>query len=216
MKESKFGKKVKNKILKHKIKGIDYLVQFFLIVISVLFALTINQIVETRKTNKNKTNALHAIENELNRNQAILENWIQLHQQILFSLNDQNYLDSLINIIIIEKSIKIEHLSGKNFIDEMFTDAAWTTSNSIGILSEFDFNMSRSLSEIYNLKYHIMTSSIAGITEFLIINDVNDMVRAKSEINKLRIRFKELVGQELLLNQLIEKHINNYSTHKNN
>ncbi len=135
---------MKFKILKPNNKVADYLFQSFLIVISVLLALTLNQIVETRKINTKKISALQAIETELAHNQAVLDNWIQLHQLILVRLNDQNHLDSLINNLILNKLIKVEYLSDKSLFEEMFTDAAWTTSNSTGILSEFDFDRTQS------------------------------------------------------------------------
>ncbi len=67
------------------------------------------------------------------------------------------------------------------------------------------------LSEVYNLKEHIMSNSIPGITQFLISTDINDLEQAKSALNKLKMRFNELLGQEFLLSQLLKNHNNNFA-----
>lgn len=195
--------------LKNKLNFNKYLGEGLLIVFSVLFALFINKAYEDAKTNRDKINAIKQIKTEFLNNQKILNDWMADHNAILENLNDliENKYDS-IQILAENKSyLPIQViLDNKYLIDKPLSNSAWSSAQSIGIISEFDFNTLQSISETYELQQIIMATSIEKIAERLILKS-NDIENTKGVLIELRLRFKNLRGQEYRLKQLYEETI---------
>ena len=186
-----------------------YLGEGLLIVFSVLFALFINKTYEDAKTNSKKNNAVKQIKTELIDNQKILHDWITDHNAIL------DNLDSLIGSkndsiqILAEKKgyLPIQIIfNNKNLINTPLSNSAWSSAQSIGIISEFDFKTLQNISQTYELQQLIMETSIEIIAERLFLKSY-DIENIQGLLIELRMRFKNLVGQENSLNYFYKKTI---------
>ncbi|MBN2280244.1 MAG: hypothetical protein JXQ65_06670 [Candidatus Marinimicrobia bacterium] len=190
--------------LKNKVNFKKYLGEGLLIVFSVLFALYIDKTYEDAKTNRSKNNALIQIKAELMDNQKILKNWIADHNAILKNLNNLIVIENdSLQILAENKSylpIQII-LDNKNLLDKPLSNSAWSSAQSIGIISEFDFETLKNISETYQIQQLIMESSIEKIAERLFLKS-NDIGNTKDILIELRLRFLSLHGQEYRLNDL--------------
>lgn len=186
-----------------------YLGEGLLIVFSVLFALFINKAYEDAKTNREKNNAIKQIKAEFLNNQTILNDWMADHNAILENLN--NLIESKNdNIQILAENnsyLPIQVIfDNKNLMDKPLSNSAWSSAQSIGIISEFDFRTLQSISETYELQQFIMDTSIEKIAERLFLKS-SDIENTKGILIELRLRFQNLLGQEYRLQHLYKETI---------
>ena len=186
-----------------------YLGEGLLIVFSVLFALFINKTYEDAKINKDKNNALKQIKAELLDNQKILKQWTVDHNAIALNINKLigNKNDS-IQIVAGNKGYLPVQLvfDGKSLIDKPLSNSAWSSAQSIGIITEFDFKALQDMSQVYELQQYITETSINKIGERLFLK-YNDVENAKNFLIELKIRFHNLQSQESRLRYLYKKTI---------
>lgn len=199
--------------MKKSIRKIDFKKYFgegLLIVFSVLFALFINKTYEDAKINKDKNNALKQIKAELIDNQKILDEWIIDHESIIQNLDDliQRNNDSILIIAENKKFIQVPLiLDNKNLIDNPLSNSAWSSAQSIGIISEFDFKILQNISQAYELQQNISNVSIDKIAERIFLEFTN-VDRVHAFLLELKIRFQNLQGQEYRLRELYRETIN--------
>lgn len=176
-----------------------YFGEGLLIVFSVLFALLINKIYEDAKTNKYKNNAIKQIRTELLNNQKTLKDWMADHNAILENLNSliENINDSIQLLSESKSYIPIQIiLDNKGLIIIPLSNSAWNSAQSIGIISEFDFNTLQKISETYELQQLIIDTSIEKIAERLCLK-ISDIENTKDVLIEMRLRFQSLLGQEV-------------------
>lgn len=186
-----------------------YLGEGFLIVFSVLFALFINKSYEDAKTNRDKNNTIKQIKAEFLDNQKTLNNWMADHNAILQNLNNliENKNDSIKKIAESKGYLPIQViLDNRNLIDKPLSNSAWSSAQSIGIISEFDFKTLQNISETYELQQQISNTSIDKIAERLFLKS-SDIENTKDILIELRLRFFNLRGQEIRLAHLYEETI---------
>jgi hypothetical protein len=199
--------------MKKSIRKIDFKKYFgegLLIVFSVLFALFINKTYEDAKINKDKNNALKQIKAELIDNQKILDEWIIDHESIIGNLDDliQRNNDSIPIVAENKKFIQVPLiLDNKNLIDNPLSNSAWSSAQSIGIISEFDFKILQNISQAYELQQNISNVSIDKIAERIFLEFTN-VDRVHAFLLELKIRFQNLQGQEYRLRELYRETIN--------
>jgi hypothetical protein len=175
----------------------------------VLFALFINKLSEDAKTNRYKENALYQIKAEIIDNQNILKNWMETHNEIVENLAEiiETKNDS-IQILAKNKSYLPMQviLYKKSLIDKPLSNSAWNSAQSVGVLSEFDFETLQSISQTYELQQYIMDTSIDRILEryFLQSTDVDN---ANNLLIELKLRFQNLQGQEFMLERIYKETI---------
>jgi len=186
-----------------------YLGEGLLIVFSVLFALFINKTYEDAKTNRVKSNTIKQIKSELLDNQIILKDWIADHNAILENLN--NLIESKSDSIQISAENKgylpVQIiLDNKSLINKPLSNSAWSSAQSIGIISEFDFETLQYISITYELQQLMMDNSIENIAERIFLKS-NDIKNTKGVLIELRLRFGNLQGQEYSLENLYKETI---------
>ncbi len=179
-----------------------------LIVFSVLFALFINKIAENFQTNNKKEIAQENIKYELNENSKILKEWMELHndveKKIKEILDGEN--DSLKNKLLQYKYFNLGLLTeGKSLANSNLTNTAWETAKTTGIISEFDFEITRKLTEIYSLQNIITEKTFNNIIDNIFSANLKDPQSLDQILISLHLQFRELTGQEYLLNELVEK-----------
>ena len=186
-----------------------YLGEGLLIVFSVLFALFINKIYEDAKTSRDKNNAIKQIKAECLDNQKTLNTWISNHSAMLENLNHliKHKTDSIQKLAETKSYLPVPViLAHKNLMVKPLSNSAWSSAQSIGIISEFDFKTLQQISETYEFQQLIMDTSIEKIAERLFLKS-NDIKNTKGVMIELRLRFQNLQGQELRLRQLYKETI---------
>lgn len=179
-----------------------YFGEGILIVFSVLFALMINRTSENIKTERDKNNALNQIKTELIENQKILKDWMITHKGIVQKLNNAIANDSIINIAHENSLIPIEVMFYKNsLIREPLSNSAWNSAQSIGVVSEFDFEILQKINQTYDYQKFIREKSIDVILERY-LQKATDIENTKKLLIELRVRFQLLQGLETTLKQL--------------
>jgi len=182
-----------------------YLGEGFLIVFSVLFALFINNLAQNYQTKKKKEIALESILKELYRNSAIVENWKKHHTEISERLQDiiNGKNDSLKNKLLEYENLELRFLTdNKSLVDAVLSDTAWESAKSSGIVSEFDYNTTESLTAVYNMQNVITDKTVMKILDLYFDRNSHDMSDLMSTLYQFGLRFYELVGQESLMEQL--------------
>ena len=182
-----------------------YLAEGLLIVFSVLFALFINKLYDNYKVAKQKEIAIQGIKKELSKNSEILDQWLKKHQQI------KSRLDSMISSE--GDSLKVEMLKYNYFnlailtnqeslIDALMTNTAWETSKSTGIITEFDFEITQSLTYVYSMQEVITEKTLNKIIDLYFDAETHNLNDLDRHLVQFYIRLEELTGQEYLLSTL--------------
>ena len=181
----------------------DYLLEGFLIVFSVLFALFIQNYAEGRKTDKQKVVALERIKREIERNAKVLSEWLPHHQGIHARLTNavENKNDSLRIKLSLYNLFNFGVLTNdKQIIQTLLGSTAWETARTTGIINEFDFELVEHLTQTYFLQNTLMTS-VNGIAAVYFEASTHDLKNLDTTLKQLEIRFQEITGQENFLNE---------------
>lgn len=187
-----------------------YFVEGALIIFSVLFALFINKLFDSYKTNKQKEIALESITREIEKNSAILYSWNEHHVKIHNRISNiiEKSDDSLRIELLKNKSFNIGILTeNKSVIDAVLTATAWETARSTGIISEFDFEITQILTEVYSVQEILMSKTLDKIIEYLFDPDSQNIDNIDHILIQYQLRFRELTGQEITLEKLYNKAI---------
>lgn len=187
-----------------------YFIEAALIIFSVLFALFINKLFDSYKTNKQKEIALESITREIEKNSAILYSWNEHHLKIHNRISNiiEKSDDSLRIELLKNKSFNIGILTeNKSVIDAVLTATAWETARSTGIISEFDFEITQILTEVYSVQEILMSKTLDKIIEYLFDPDSQNIDNIDHILIQYQLRFRELTGQEITLEKLYNKAI---------
>ena len=192
-----------------------YFGESILIIFSVLFALFIDQQVVNWQIAKKKRVALESIRQELYRNQAIVSTWkakhIAIRDRIGSVLDGEN--DSLKVALQAEKYLNLYLLTNnESLIDALLTDTAWESAQSTGIVSEFDFETTQKLTHVYSMQDIMLDKTLMKITDYYFDSSSHDMDKLEQILIQFQLRFWELTGQELLMEDLYSKAIEHLNT----
>lgn len=179
-----------------------YLGEGFLIVFSVLFALFINNLAQNYQTKKKKETALESIRKELYKNDSIVAGWRTQHVVISERLQDliHGKNDSLKNMLLEYDNLELRLLTdNKSLIEAVLSDTAWESAKSSGIVSEFDFRTTQSLTAAYDMQKVMTDKTIMKILDLYFDGKSHDMDNLMSTLYLFGLRFYELVGQESLM-----------------
>lgn len=185
----------------------DYLLEGFLIIFSVLFALFIENYAQSVKVQKQKDIALERIKMELARNAKILSEWIPAHQEIYNHLHKSDHAqkDSLKNVLMKFEQFNIDLLlNDTQLINTVLANTAWETAKSTGIVAEFDFELTEHLTQVYSFQEIVMNNSIMEIVGIFMDQKTHDLNNLDASLKQLEIRFRELTGQERFLLETYE------------
>ncbi|PIE02934.1 MAG: hypothetical protein CSA81_04275 [Acidobacteria bacterium] len=185
----------------------EYIVDALLIVFSVLFALAINKMAENYQTQKKKSIALESIQKELQRNSDILQAWRSKHaevEKVLTSLIEGKN-DGLKSRLIKDHYLDFSLLTnGRSLADNMMTSTAWETAKSTGIIAEFDFETTQKLTDAYLLQKLIIDETMVKILNYYLNPESHKRENIDITLVQLRLRFRELIGQEKSMEYLYE------------
>lgn len=182
-----------------------FIAEGLLIVFSVLFALFINKLYENYKIQTEKEVALESIKKELRENQKILKNWKEKHENISKRIGS---LHQEINDSLKREFLRYEYFNlgvltnNKSLFDKLVSSTAWETAKSTGIISEFDFETTQKLTDVYAQQEVITERTMAKILDLIFDADTHKMENIDLILVQFRLFFSELTGQEYLLDQL--------------
>ena len=188
----------------------NYLVEGLLIVFSVLFALFITKLYEDSKIQNKKEIALESIEKELYQNQSIIRHWKEKHVAI------RNRISDLIegrNDSLKQEMAKLSYLNlglltnNESLVDAILTTTAWESSKASGIIAEFDFATTQKLTHVYSLQEVLMDRTLSKILDYYFDTQSHDMEQLEKILIQFQLRFWELTGQEVLLEQMYQEAI---------
>ncbi|PID26339.1 MAG: hypothetical protein CR982_10785 [Candidatus Cloacimonadota bacterium] len=186
-----------------------YLSEGLLIVFSVLFALFINKTYQDAKTNSYRDNALKQIKTELIGNQNTLKEWMANHNAIIKNLNNliENKKDNIQKLAETKGYLPQQMIfDNMSLVNKPLLNSAWTSAQSIGIISEFDFKTLQYINATYELQQLMMNTTVKNIAEIL-YSKSTDVENIKGFLIELRLRFGNLKGQEYSLEELYKKTI---------
>ncbi len=187
-----------------------YLVEGFLIVFSVLFALFINQLFDDYKTNKRKIIALESIQKELKQNEEILAKWKVKHTEIRDRISAilHGEMDSLKTELKQFDYLNLGVLTdNESLIDAILTSTAWESAKSTGIVSEFDFETTQKLTHVYSMQQNITDKTLMKIIDYYFDSNAHDLNEIDRTLLQFQLRFTELTGQEYLMAILYDEAI---------
>ena len=176
-----------------------------LIVFSVLFALLIDKLFDDYKTVQKKSIAIESIHKELSQNAVILDEWRQHHLKIRDRVSEmaQGRNDSLKNELLKYDFFNLAVLTdNQSLIDAILTDTAWESAKSTGIISEFEFETTQSLTQVYSMQKELTQNTMAKILDYYFDSSAHDMEQLDQILIQFQLRFWELTGQEILLTEL--------------
>ena len=181
-----------------------YILEAFLIVFSVLFALFIENYVEAQKREKQKVFALERIRQEIERNSKIVAEWYPRHERIhaLLERNALTGYDSLKKAMQPYNYFNMGVIFGNEpLANTLLSSTAWETARTTGIVSDFDFKLSEELTNLYTIQTVIMDNTLQGIVSLLFDPNTHDPQRLDVTLKQFELRFRELAGQEYLLSR---------------
>lgn len=179
-----------------------YFGESLLIVLSVLLALGVNSLAAKYRTDKKKKIALASIQKEMESNQAIFKRWVKSHGQMSDKINSitSENLDSVRSIIVNDGIVNLIALFEEpTLIDRMVQKTAWETAKSTGILSEFNFEKTKRLANVYDMQSIIMEKTLPKLIEAFFSKDSLEPNSLKKSIVQMRLLFLELIGQEKVM-----------------
>ncbi|XWN37245.1 MAG: hypothetical protein ROO71_14980 [Balneola sp.] len=179
-----------------------YIAEGTLIIFSVLFALFINKLFDDYQTNQKKVTALESIEQELLRNQAILQNWKEKHIGVRDRISSilEGESDSLKAELRKYDYLNLGVLTNnESLIDAILINTAWESAKSTGIVSEFDFETTQKLTLAYSMQEVLTERTLAKILDYYFDTSSHDMENLEPILIQFQLRFWELTGQEELM-----------------
>lgn len=184
------------------------LIEAVLIIFSVLFALLINKWHSNSQLAEQKDIALSSIKKEIAQNKKVIGYWQSKHLPFKEKINAivEGKNDSLKNELRKYKYLNFAVLiENGTIVDALLANTAWESAKATGILSEFDFDMTRKLTEVYTMQDIIMNKTIDNIVQLYFDPSSHDMTNLESTLIQLQLRLLELTGQEALMDQFYEQ-----------
>jgi len=191
-----------NKIFK------KYLVESALIILSLLLALSIDKFMDEHERSKQKDFAIEQIQKELERNLEIIDQWIVRHQatseiiQGLVDGTDEKTKTELRKQPFFDFGVLTERQS---LVDTFLISTAWDTAKATGIISEFPFDTTQTLTSVYSLQEVISNKSLNKIIDFYFDMEAHKMENLDQILIQFQLRFGTLVSQEYILKYLYKE-----------
>lgn len=193
---------------KHLPKKWSYLLaEALLIVFSVLFALFVNNEYQEYGLGLKKERALKSIEREIRDNGELLEDWLDRHQRIQGKLSVLMASDSLLDQLFRSKDINRYLFSdGSNLYNKPLSSTTWESCITTGIVSEFDIETVKQLTNIYNSQQDVTTKIIDKITEVIFGASYDNRETLGKTLQQLAFLLAELLSQEEFLRENIRQY----------
>ncbi len=166
-----------------------------MIIFSVLFALFVNEWRNNVNERKQTAVILNNIEQELQRNQAIAQEFYTYHEEVLLNMRQIYEQDSLSEKFLGNGRFEIFEVAPRGVYQKAYKNIAWEVAKEERISSRIDFDISSAIFEAYN-QQNIVNSTIARTLDLLNEPHIHDEQYLKQNVIRLATLFGELRGQE--------------------
>lgn len=172
-----------------------FLTDAILIIISVLFALFINEWRENINTKKETKIILKNIQLELESNLESAKQLRTYHLKVRENLINAYEKDSLVNVFFDDFLFNIYTIAPKGILQEDFSNIAWEVARQENISSRIDFEISRLLFDSYDQQESVFKT----INELLLVLDQRETQRKENITESALLigrHLNEAIGQE--------------------
>lgn len=176
------------------VKGI--IIQFVLIVFSVVLGLYLSERIEDRKNRKESEELLDKIKSEVMDNISLLEEYVPYHQEIHQNLVSLSKNDTFIEEFQKDKFSLMEKLLTKStFMGRAPANDAWDIAKTHPLVTSIDYDKLLILSRVYSQQKRTFEP---GKDMFEIFNSKNVNLKkdAKANLELMAYRLHELVARE--------------------
>jgi len=167
------------------------LFEAFLIVISILVALALDEWREQREDGQMVRQALLNFVNEINQNRARIEDATPFNQGLLNVLQgnyDRNEVSTIDDFVMIVESYSPVALQS----------TAWDTALATGSLAKMDYNLVSALSLTYNMQNRYQAATRSGMDELMVPQNLSPEQMNLSALNSIRY-LREATSMEVEL-----------------
>lgn len=193
----------KKKKKKNNIKA--NIIQVVLIVFSVVLGLYLNERIEERKNRHESDNLLALIKSEVNDNVKLMGELTSYHQKMHEDLDSLCKSEIFVEEFVNDKSILFNRLFTRGtFLHRFPANDAWDIAKSHPLIANIDYDKLLILSKIYN-QQNATFEPMHEMFEIHSSKDLNIKTEAKSNLEIIASKIKELVARELLLMHYYEE-----------
>ncbi len=172
------------------------IIQFFLIVFSVVLGLYLSERIEESKKKKESEELLTTIKSEVKDNLELLENWVPYHQEMNENLDSLSKSEVFIDEFISNKYILYDKLLTRGtFMSRSPASDAWDIAKSHPLVVNIDYDKWLILSRIYNQQALTFEPALEMV-ELMGSKNINIEKDAKSNLELMANRMHELVARE--------------------
>lgn len=181
----------------------------FLIILSVLLALLLNEYRMNLREQKLKDAALTSVRNELRDNLATLEKWRPYHIEVL-----QNVQAAIQNPAIQDSMVSPHHINywyimPKGVVQSIINSTAWEILKGVNARTHIDFDTMLTLSNLYNIQAMGVQATVDVILQTMSSREALQAERLQETLMLFRSSYRELVSQEEYLIQTYKAYLEN-------
>lgn len=174
----------------------DNIVQFVLIVFSVVLGVYLSERIEERKNRKESEGLLNTIKSEVKDNIKLLEYWHPYHQEIYKNLDSLSQDEAFIEEFINDKSVIFDRLFTRGtFMGRMPADDAWDIAKSHPLIVNIDYDKLLVLFRIYS-QQEVTFEPAQKMFDLFFSKDINLEKDAKQNLELVSNHIRELVALE--------------------
>ena len=167
----------------------------FLIFLSILLALFINEWRNTHNEQKRTDQIVERIEQEVASNQVFLGKMLSYHQEVFESINEALLGDSLEQAFFGQGYFNILDIAPNGIIQGNFKDVAWEVAKQDRITNRIPPELSEAIAATY-LQQESVVETIDRLIGMISSREVQRRALLEESVIVLGIEFHELVSQE--------------------
>ncbi|WP_018126617.1 hypothetical protein [Balneola vulgaris] len=187
--------------MKEKIAWKNVIVDSLLIVLSVLFALFINEWNTERNQRNETTKMMENIQTEITQNQVLLDSLIPYHESVLLNIQQAAMADSIESTFFSSGYFEINAVAPKGIIQGNLQRIAWTIAQEENITNRISYQKSQILFSTYEQQQRVLRT-IERIIDILSSREIHRKELLDESLIVLAIEWNEMIAQEHELNRI--------------
>jgi len=180
-----------------------YLPQVLLIVFSVVLGLVLNDAIKKRQDRKMAIKIVNTLKGEIVECRESMLFWQPYHKGCKLKLDslrkDKNFVSKFI-----ESPTALSTIVPKGIYNGNISMTAWETAKISPVISQIDYKQLRELADVYN-QIDVTFSTIGDLSDIVFSSNFNGKDHAESNLQRLSLLLRELIGKEHRLIQNCNK-----------
>ncbi len=169
-----------------------------LIILSVLFALFINEWRNTYKYNQRTKSIINNVKKEITHNKIYVEKLSKYHQSIIDNIRDVIKKDSIEAVFFPSTRFNLYGVAPNGIIQGYIDEIAWLVAKQENITNRIEFEQSRALYRAYDQQAAVK-KTIETIIDILVQRELQRKELLHESITIFAMEINELIGQEKML-----------------